>query len=303
MAFKELLKPILYADIFDYPLTGAEIYRFLECKTSRQQVDTQLAQSVADGQLLHIDGYYCLPNRAHLIAKRKSRSNISHTLWLQATRHGQRLARLPFVRMVAVTGALAVNNPRDDVDDIDYLIVTQTGRLWLCRAMIITLVRVGHLQGVHLCPNYIITENALDFEPNFFVAREMLQMQPVYGRDVYLNVIERNNWTTRYFPQGGSPNLGRLNGDLPPGARNLKKLAETALAGVPGDRLERWLQKKQVDKQTRRAQMEQLADTVVFSADVCKGHYDGHSSKTMDAYRQRLQQYTNGKVDQEMRTR
>ena len=42
--YKELLKPILYADIFDYPLTGAEIYRFLECKATKQQVDTQLAE-------------------------------------------------------------------------------------------------------------------------------------------------------------------------------------------------------------------------------------------------------------------
>jgi len=296
LEYKELLKPILYADIFDYPVTGAEIYRFLECKASKQQVDTRLAEAVADGRLLYISGFYCLPNRAHLVAKRKERLSVSQNLWPQAIRYGQQLARLPFVRMVAITGALAVNNPRDDVDDIDYLIVTQPGRLWLCRAMIITLVRAGHLQGVHLCPNYIITENALDFEPDFFVAREMLQMQPVYGRDVYLSVIERNRWTTRYFPQGGSPNLEKLNGDLPPGAKSLKKLAETALTGLPGDALERWLQNKQVGKHTRLARQKQLTDTVIFTADVCKGHYDGHSGKTMNAYRQRLRQYINGKV-------
>ena len=258
MDTKELLKPILYADIFDYPLTGAEIHRFLECKATKQQVDTRLAQATKDGHLLRINGFYCLPNRAHLADKRKDRFGVSQTLWLQATRYGQRLAGLPFVRMVAVTGALAVNNPRNGVDDIDYLIVTQPGRLWLCRAMIIALVRAGHLRGVHLCPNYIITQNALDFEPDFFVAREMLQMQPVYGRDVYLSVIERNSWTTRYFPQGGSANLQKLNGDLPPPARGLKKIAETALAGFPGDTLERWLQKKQVDKHTRRTQQQQL---------------------------------------------
>ena len=303
MDYKELLKPILYADIFDYPLTDAEVYRFLECKASKQQVDTLLAQAVESGRLLCVDDYYCLPNRVHLAAKRKARSNISQTLWPQATRYGQRLAGLPFVRMVAVTGALAVNNPRNGADDIDYLIVTQPGRLWLCRALIILLVRAGHLRGVHLCPNYIITENALDFEPDFFVAREMLQMQPVYGRNVYLSVIARNSWTTRYFPQGSNPNLEKLNGDLPPGARGLKKVAETALAGFLGDTLERWLQKKQVDKHVRRTQQEQLADTVIFTTDVCKGHYDGHSSRTMDVYRQRLLQYTNGKVKNEVEMR
>jgi hypothetical protein len=30
---------------------------------------------------------------------------------------------------------------------------------------------------------------------------------------------------------------------------------------------------------------------VVFTADICKGHYDGHGQKTMGAYKQRMKEY------------
>ena len=57
----------------------------------------------------------------------------------QAVRYGLTIARLPFVRMVAVPGALTMDNVEPG-DDVDYLIVTAPDRLWLCRAVVIELV-------------------------------------------------------------------------------------------------------------------------------------------------------------------
>jgi hypothetical protein len=308
---EEVLKPILYADIFDYPLTFDEIYKFLEFKATTAEVRMLLDRAIEQQMIVTIDGFYSLADRPHLAAKRHERWRASQVLWPPAIRYGRWIASLPFVKMVSVTGSLAVENPRDGVDDIDYLIVTKPGRLWLCRALIVLTVRFGHLRGVHLCPNYLLTENVLYFEDNnLFTAREMLQMVPLYGQKFYVNMREINGWVTDYLPQGKGLNLEKINDELSSGQNVLKTLGEFVLGGFLGDLVEKFLQKVQITKHTRLAAQRGALDKVVFTADVCKGHYDGHYQKTMSAYRLRLEKLAvngnsspNGKVKWEVGTR
>lgn len=288
----EVLKPILYADIFDYPLTFEEIYKFLEIEVTRQEVKRLLDKAVENHDIVPVNGYYCLAGKAHLVSKRQERQGYSRELWPKATHYGRWIASLPFIRMVAITGSLAVENTRNNVDDVDYFVITKTRRLWLCRAMIILLVKFGHRRGVHLCPNYIMTEKVLFFEEdNLYAAREMLQMVPLYGKDLYLKMRELNAWVTDYLPQGTGLNLDRVDDTLSPLQRTLKKLGEFVLGGPLGDLLERALQEIQITKHTRLAEQLGAADQVLFTADICKGHYDGHGSRTLDAYRQRLDEH------------
>lgn len=295
---EEVLKPILYADIFDYPLTFDEIYKFLEFKTTRAEVKLLLDRAIETKEIVLIDNFYSLVDKPHLVSKRRERWAAAQTLWPRAIYYGRWVAALPFIRMVAVTGSLAVDNPRDGVDDIDYLIVTQPGRLWLCRALIILMVRLGHLRGVHLCPNYLLSENVLYFEENnLFTAREMLQMVPIYGRDFYIKMRKINAWVTDYLPQGQGLNLDKINDKLSPWQNFIKRASEFILGSWPGDLLEGILQKIQISKHTRRAAQWGVLDKVIFTADTCKGHYDGHNNRTMTAYRQRLQAHSiNGKL-------
>ena len=102
--------------------------------------------------------------------------------------------------MVAVTGSLAVNNV-DAAADIDFLIVTEIGRLWLCRAMIIMLVKLAAKRGVWLCPNYFLSTRALHFDDrNLFSAHEIVQMVPISGRRVFRQLLEENQWVTDFLP-------------------------------------------------------------------------------------------------------
>lgn len=289
---QEALKPILYADIFDYPLTFEEIYKFLEFKASREELQQLLNQAVARREISVKDGFYSLVDRPDLVVKRRERWQAAQALWPKALEYGRWIASLPFVRMVAVTGSLAVENPRDNIDDIDYLIVTSPGRLWLCRAMIIMLVRLGHLRGVHLCPNYMLTEKLLYFEDdNLFIAREMLQMVPIYGSPTYRAMRQLNNWVTDYLPQGTGLNLDKLDDDLAWPQFWLKRGGEFILKGSLGDWLEKPLQSYQITKHTRLAEKYGASDKVVFTADQCKGHYDGHGARTLQAYQGRVEQY------------
>lgn len=300
----EVLKPILYADIFDFPLTFEEVYQFLESEATLEEVERSLNQALKNRQLLLIDGFYCLPQRSHLAARRRERWTAAQSLWPQARQYGRWIAALPFVRLVAVTGSLAVDNPRPGSDDIDYLIVTHPNRLWLCRAMIILLVKFGRARGVHLCPNYLITENVLHFEEhNLFTAREMVQIVPLYGKDFHLRLWQFNRWVTDFLPQTNGLNFDRLDDELPFFQRFFKQSGELVWRGWLGDSLERLLQKIQIGKHTRQAQACNAVDKVVFTPDICKGHYDSHGHKTINAYRQQLENYglngqqlANGKV-------
>ncbi|MCB0155183.1 MAG: hypothetical protein KDF65_10340 [Anaerolineae bacterium] len=289
---EEALKPILYADIFDYPLTFDEIYRFLEFKTTRETLRILLDQALADQSIMECDGFYSLADRPHLAAERQERWAAAQDLWPKATHYGHWMATLPFVRMVAVTGSLAVENPRNGVDDIDYLIVTQPGRLWFCRAIIILLVRYAHLRGVHLCPNFLLTENVLYFaDNNLFIAREMVQMVPLYGRAAYLSMRQMNAWVVDYLPHGTDLNLQRLDDDLALSQRWLKKVGERLLGGTLGDWVETPLQTFQINKHLRLAKKYGADDKVIFTADQCRGHIDGHHNRVMDAYQGRVKKY------------
>lgn len=290
---EEVLKPILYADIFDFPLTFDEIYKFLEFRTTPEEIRALLDQAVANQSVILIEQFYSLPSKPHLINKRRERWAASQMLWPKAIRYGRWVAALPFVKMVSVTGSLAVDNPRDGVDDIDYLIITRPGRLWLCRALIILMVRFGRWRGVNLCPNYLLSENVLYFEENnLFTAREMLQMVPLYGQEFYVRMLKINTWITGYLPQGDALNLEKINDHLSPLQFFIKKAGEFLLTGPLGNALERIAQKIQITKHTRLAAQSGALDKVVFTPDTCKGHYDGHNNRTMSAYRQRLQAHS-----------
>jgi hypothetical protein len=67
--------------------------------------------------------------------------------------------------------------------DLDFLVVTLPGRLWLCRGMAMLLVRLARRLGDELCPNYFITTQALAFpSQDLYSAHELVQMAPLFDR-------------------------------------------------------------------------------------------------------------------------
>ena len=203
--------------------------------------------------------------------------------WPRAVRYGRAIARLPFVRMVAISGALAMDNAADQTD-IDYFIVTETGRLWSARAQTIALVRLVAVTGDVLCPNYFVADNMLSFsERNLFTAHEIVQMVPVSGRDVYRRLRELNPWTASFLPNAAGPPRVWWDPDIRPGW--LQTFAERAGATTLGSRLERWERSRKMRKFHAASLREPEAR---FSADVCKGHVDGHGARILAAFAERL---------------
>src|SRR6266446_9489135 len=189
-----VVRAVVYADVFDYPLQATEIHCYLHgIAAPWDATAAALARCCARGKVLsHRDGFYTLPGRAALVELRRRRAVRAERLWPTAVRYGHMIAGLPFVRMVAVTGSLAWDNVKD-TGDIDYLIVTEAGRLWLCRWLIAALGRLARLDSVHLCPNYMVSTRALLLaERNLYGAYELARMIPIAGMGTYRRLRRAN---------------------------------------------------------------------------------------------------------------
>jgi hypothetical protein len=279
-------RTIVYADVFDYPLTPAEIHFYLEGVAA---APAEVENALRHGRLLpqylaYRPPYYMLPGREEISQIRQRREAVSQVLWPAAARYGRLIASLPFVRMVAVTGSLAVNNVDERRGaDIDYLIVTGNGRVWLSRAFIVALVRLAARRGYALCPNYILSENALIFpDQNLYTAHELLQMTPLYGLDVYQEIRRLNSWAAQFIPNAANAPLTRPN--LSPPYPIIQTLMELPWRTPAGRWLDNWEMERKIRKFSRHPNCNQEAD---FHKDWCKGHFEAHKQRVLTAYQER----------------
>jgi len=287
MLAQAILKTVLYADLFDYPLTAREIHRYL-IQESAAYEDVVGALAVREGPLAQIherDGWFMLAGREALVDRRQARAAHAASLWPKAIHFGRRIASLPFARMVAVTGALAMEN--EGGQDVDFLVVTQTGRLWLCRALAILWVRWAARTDVTLCPNYFLSEKSLSFmDRNLFSAHEFVQMIPLTGRAVYQKMVYENQWVAAYLPNA----FDMLPPSLPVKSNhrespyNWKTLGERLLQSPLGSWIEDWERRRKVERFSARSGEHPEA---AFCADWCKGHFGNYSQRTLTTFQER----------------
>lgn len=193
-----IAKTLAYSDIFDYPLTAAELHRFLISprKTAKKNLPRQQ--------------YYYLPGRKNLISLRKKRYRFSQLKLKQIQPLVNLLKIIPSIRLVAVTGALAMNNA-DEFDDIDLMIITKANRLWLTRLITLLILEISGSRrrfgqviiNNKICPNLWLDETTLTIPPhlrNLYTAHEIAQIKPLFDRfETYQQFVSANLWVKHYL--------------------------------------------------------------------------------------------------------
>ena len=180
-----LALPQLHRRLMDVPLDLASLLRLLERPSLRSRL------AVTEG-LVHPRG--C---EAWLSLRQQRGERTAHLLG----RHRgllQALARVPFVRLVALSGACAHGNANDD--DVDVFLMVRRGRAWGVTAAIMA---VSKLLGVRrtLCVNYVLDEEAAALpERDLVTASEIVGMRPLAGREGYRRFVAVNDWVRRIFP-------------------------------------------------------------------------------------------------------
>lgn len=300
-----ILATLAYADVFDFPMRMAEIHHYLIGRAADpDQIDRVLdTDRRLKPRIERRDGVAFLAGRDGLQEKRREREEIARRLWPAARRYAAIIASLPFVRMVALTGALALENT-DASGDIDYLVVTAPGRLWLTRAMVVLWVRRAALEGVSLCPNYLLSEDALHLpDQDLFAAHELVQMVPLAGLAHYWRMRQLNHgWVSSHLPNaGGLPPGGRSGLPGHDGRRRLMgPLGEKLLKLRLVDPLERWEMSRKIRRFAREIEVSRGVGPSGgrteerFGHDWCKGHFDHHAMHTLAAYSRRLENLADG---------
>ena len=115
-------------------------------------------------------------------------------------------------------------------------------------------------------------------------------MIPICGLEVYGRMRRENEWVAHYLPNaGGAP--GSLPDErkrlLAAPARGLRRAAEGILRTAPGQWLENW----EMNRKVRRFGQDERGESM-FSADWCKGHFDDHGQRALEAYSRRWQELT-----------
>jgi hypothetical protein len=277
-----ILHTLSYSDIFDYPLTVPEVHQYLTgVKASFEEV----TQALEDGPMGRTGNYFTLPGREGIVSIRADREARSQKLFPLALRYGRILSALPYIRMVALTGSLAMRNIEDG-KDIDYLIVTAPNHLWTCRALALLVARFARFEGIRLCPNYLITEKALALpDQSLYAAHELAQMIPLSGMEIYTKMRHMNAWTNEYLPNAqGLPEsfiVANTRSDF-------QHFLEIIFNLLPVRLFEKWEMNRKIKKLSR----EQFSSSESsFSEDVCKGHADMHGETTEYELRRRLHDF------------
>ncbi len=288
-----ILRTVLYADVFNFPMTVEEIHHFLiydrpiRLEQVKQAIDTSHWLSE---MLEQIDRYVVYIGRGDLIAVRTAREQASQHLWPLAVHYGNWLAHLPFVRMVALTGALAMRNAADDDDDLDYILVTTPGRVWIARAFAILLVRLARMQGKEICPNYVLAETSLEQEwRNIFMAHEIVQMVPLYGYSLYQRFRSANHWVEQELPNAEDTYYSEPERPLGWFWGRIKSAMEMILGGSVGNKIEHWEYQRKL--QRFAPDMQKPHSSARLDETQIKGHFDDHGHPALQQYFQRLHDY------------
>ncbi len=249
------LATLAYADIFDFPLTAEELTRWAIIK----------GISFRTRGLQQKGGFFFLRGRSRLVSVRMSRKQEQERKWRIARRAARRLAFIPTIQLVGVTGGLAMNNAQAS-DDIDIFIITSSGTIWISRLLAVLCMDAVGLRrkpvardiANKICLNMFVSEEGMGVpthEADCFSAHEVLQMQPLWEKaGTYKKFLRANRWVRSYLPHAW---IAALRTRVPAVHRTpLPVLVIFRLLEFPAKHIQLWYMK-------RRRTNEVISDTML----------------------------------------
>lgn len=293
----EIVKTILYFDIFSFPLKEEEIFQFCQISTQLPAIQQALSELVAEGKLLQAGDFYAVREGERLASLRQKKFQLSTKLMVKAHRNAAFISQFPFVRGVAISGSLS-KYAADEAADIDFFIITAPDRLWICRSFLHVFKKLTFLVSRQhdFCMNYFLDQKELELkDKNLYTAFESISIIPVYGKASFKTFFAENSWATKFFPNTNPQE--KLAADIQEKVGWLKRSVEFLFGGKLGQRFNQRIRRSTVswwrEKFRRQGyQMDQFDKDLRATNGESKYHPNDYQHRILQAYGERLERFS-----------
>lgn len=244
---RDVLKVLLYFDLFRHPLSPDEIYEFLPSNSTTPSNVARACSSAPLNTVVNLSGeFFFLKERgAGCVAERMIKEATAHRRWRIARFMSRLISHFPFVRGVGISGELSKGVSSEE-GDIDYVLITEQGRLWICRTLLILFKKIVLMNSKKFfCLNHFVSRDRFEVERrDLYVAMELATIKPVVNPCLFDRYLEANPWIEGYLPNwwkkfSGSrqrvPARANVDGSL------VQRLLELPFQGSWGKRLDEQL--------------------------------------------------------------
>jgi hypothetical protein len=287
-----MLKTLLYFDVFKYPLTFNELLSYTQYKKiSTVDAHSEIAQLQNKGWVEKSGDFLYLKGQHFVVARRLDGNKLAEKRMTQAKKMSEFIAQFPFVKSVCISGSLS-KNYMDEDSDIDFFIIAEPGRLWLCRGLLVLFKKVFLLNSRrHFCINYYVDSANLEIpERNIFTATEITFLLPTYNYLLYNEFRKRNSWTSDFYPNLSNKSLP----DLPVKKSITKHFFERILSGAIGERLDALFFKLTLRRWKSKFSYfskEEFDLNLRSRKHVSKHHPRGYQKIVLDRYQEKLHEF------------
>lgn len=269
-----IIRTLLYFDIFRYPLTENELWRLCDCASADENDVRSAIESLLEaGHIQESEGLYFIGRDESIVGLRREKNARAAKYHAPAAFFSNLINAFPFTRAVFLSGSLS-KECMDVSSDIDYFIITEPGRLWLNRTLLILFKKLVLLNSYKFfCVNYFITSGNLEIpDRNRYTAIEIAFLIPTKSAEAYHAFMAHNSWVADYLPHFPL----RDTTGLPLAKKKVfKSTLERLLSGSFGDRLDEIcfrLTVRNQRKKFRHLGEEEFQSAMRSAKDVSKHH-------------------------------
>jgi hypothetical protein len=279
-----IARSVLYASLFDYPLTLAQLRQTL---IESAQTPTEIQALYARSETLRAtieyrQGFFFPRDRRDLVSERRRREARSKIF---LDRHRRLLAlvcALPYVELVALSGSVAHLN-LEGTGDLDLFIVTTGRHVWSVTVAVVLLAKLLRRRKT-TCVNFVLADSALTLDQqDLFTASQIIHLKPLVGNETYRRFVAANPFVSRFYPNFRvTPTVTRRRG-WSPFIHGAKRAVEFALAG-PSLLVESLCRRAYRTYLTRRASTWHSPEQVRLEPDCVKLHTQSHRQSVLSRF-------------------
>lgn len=234
---RAMIKRLIYFDIFSHPLLPDELVEYSNHADINIEDGIRILADLKVKNLVNYHaGFYFLGNDITKVSRRLEYNRLATLRMKTAAKYARLVANFPFVRAVFISGSLSKHVMKPE-SDVDFFIITEPGRLWVCRA-ILTFFKKVFLGDSYrnFCLNYFIDSQNLEIpDKNIFTATEIAFIIPMFNYKLYKDFMKANQWYRNEYP-----NFEERNERTKIEPAGIKKILEYVLNNLVGN----WLDKR-----------------------------------------------------------